>query len=61
MELTIDLINKLTQFTVKQNHTKKWGVLVGRHSATFVYMHEEKEECLKHIRYNYGTYFKSGK
>ena len=56
--MELDLINKMTQFTIKKNHTERWGVLVGRHSATFVFMHKDKEECLKHIRDNYKTYFK---
>ena len=59
MIIKTELINKLTQFKVKQNHNKKWGVLVGISSATFEFVHEDKEECLKYIRDNYETYFKT--
>lgn len=55
--LTTELVEKLSMFSVKKNHTNRWGVLVGRHSATFVFMHEDKQECLKHIRDNYESYF----
>ena len=56
-ELTTDLIEKLTMFRVKQNHTKRWGVLVGQYSCSFVFMHEDKQKCLEHIRDNYESYF----
>ena len=60
-ELTIELVEKLAMFTVKKNHTGHWGALVGRHSATFVFMHEDKKKVLEHIRDNYDTYFISKK
>ena len=56
-ELTTELIEKLSMFTVQKNHTGRWGALVGRHSATFVFMHEDKQKVLEHIRDNYESYF----
>ena len=56
-ELTTELVEKLAMFTVKKNHTGRWGALVGRYSATYVFMHEDKQKVLEHIRDNYETYF----
>lgn len=55
--LTTELVEKLAMFTVKKNHTGRWGALVGRHSATFVYMNEDKQKVLEHVRDNYKSYF----
>ena len=41
VELTTELIDKLSLFSIQKNHTGRWGALVGRYSANFVFMHED--------------------
>lgn len=57
-ELSLEDVHKLTMCRVKKNHTGRWGLLVGYHSATFVFMDECKDKVLQHVKDNYKTYFK---
>lgn len=57
-ELSLKDIEKLTMCRVKKNHTNRWGLLVGYHSATFVFMDHNKDKVLQYVKNNYKNYFK---
>lgn len=56
-QLSSSVIEKLAELKIKRNHTGRWGVLVGRGSAQYAFMHEHKDEVIEYIRDNFNSLF----
>lgn len=52
-ECSLELIEALAECNISKNHTDRWGVIFGRHSRSYSFMHEDKNKVLEWIRDNY--------
>ena len=50
---SLEDLEHLISWNLTKNHTDRYGVIKGRHSATYSYMNEDKEEVLKWLKDNY--------
>lgn len=51
---TEDDLDTIQQWNISQNHTKKWGAIKGKHSCTYLFMHEDKVEVLRWLSENWN-------
>lgn len=51
--VSLENMERLLEWNVSHNHTKRWGCIKGKHSCTYSFMHEDKNEVLKWLVENY--------
>ena len=50
---SLEDLEHLISWNLTKNHTDRYGVIKGRHSANYAYMNEDKEDVLKWLKDNY--------
>lgn len=50
---SIEDLEKLLEWNVSQNHTKRYGCIKGTHSRSYNFMNEDKNEVLNWLILNY--------